>query len=222
MRLLREVFHAIRTRVGDDFPILLKMNGADMLPLRKGATTTELVRIGQVMQDEGIDAVEISRGHYESWPGMILSRYKGFFSGQIKEGSGTAMSRRRRIAALAAAPIVKAPQNVWRPEVKASIFHRPNCSPPNSTSRSFASAAFTRRQAWSRRSRPADATPFPRHGHSSPTRTYSRMCRIQRPVGQCAATAMDALPASAANRSTARTTRSAPERSSCSLLTRRP
>jgi 2,4-dienoyl-CoA reductase-like NADH-dependent reductase (Old Yellow Enzyme family) len=78
-----------------------------MLPLRKGATTAELVRVGTVMQDEGIDAVEISRGHYESWPGMILGHYKGFVSGQIKEGSGTAMSRRRRMAALALAPIIE-------------------------------------------------------------------------------------------------------------------
>ena len=86
MRLLREVFRAIRARVGDDYPVLLKMNGTDMLPLRRGATTTELVRVAKVMADEGIDAVEISRGHYESWPGMILGHYKGFISGQVKGG----------------------------------------------------------------------------------------------------------------------------------------
>jgi 2,4-dienoyl-CoA reductase-like NADH-dependent reductase (Old Yellow Enzyme family) len=86
MRLLREVFRAIRSRGGADFPILLKMNGTDMLPLRKGATTAELVRVAKAMADEGIDAVEISRGHYESWPGMILGHYKGFIGGQVKEG----------------------------------------------------------------------------------------------------------------------------------------
>jgi 2,4-dienoyl-CoA reductase-like NADH-dependent reductase (Old Yellow Enzyme family) len=107
MRLLREVFQAIRARVGDDFPILLKMNGTDMLPLRKGATTAELVRVATMMADEGIDAVEISRGHYESWPGMVLGHYKGFISGQVKEGSGTKMSWRRRGAMLALAPILE-------------------------------------------------------------------------------------------------------------------
>jgi len=107
MRLLREVFQAIRARVGDDFPLLLKMNGTDMLPLRKGATTAELVRVAKAMADEGIDAVEISRGHYESWPGMILGHYKGFISGQVKEGSGTKMSRRRRMTMLALAPIIE-------------------------------------------------------------------------------------------------------------------
>jgi len=107
MRLLREVFQAIRARVGDDFPLLLKMNGTDMLPLRKGATTAELVRVEKAMADEGIDAVEISRGHYESWPGMILGHYKGFISGQVKEGSGANMSRRRRMTMLALAPIIE-------------------------------------------------------------------------------------------------------------------
>jgi 2,4-dienoyl-CoA reductase-like NADH-dependent reductase (Old Yellow Enzyme family) len=107
MRLLREVFRAIRVRVGDDYPVLLKMNGTDMLPLRKGATTAELIRVAKVMADEGIDAVEISRGHYESWPGMILGHYKGFISGQVTEGSGTKMSRRRRMTMLALAPIIE-------------------------------------------------------------------------------------------------------------------
>jgi 2,4-dienoyl-CoA reductase-like NADH-dependent reductase (Old Yellow Enzyme family) len=77
MRLLLEVYRAMRARVGDDFPILLKMNGTDMLPLRKGATTAELVRVAKVMADDGIDAVEVSRAHYESWPGMVLGHYKG-------------------------------------------------------------------------------------------------------------------------------------------------
>jgi 2,4-dienoyl-CoA reductase-like NADH-dependent reductase (Old Yellow Enzyme family) len=107
MRLLREVYQAIRARVGDDFPILLKMNGTDMLPLRRGATTTELLRVAKVMADEGVDAIEISRGHYESWPGMVLGHYKGFVSGQVKEGSGKEMSRQRRMATLALAPVIE-------------------------------------------------------------------------------------------------------------------
>jgi 2,4-dienoyl-CoA reductase-like NADH-dependent reductase (Old Yellow Enzyme family) len=107
MRLLRKVYGAIRARVGDDFPILLKMNGTDMLPLREGATTAELVRVAKVMQDEGIDAVEVSRGHYESWPGMVLGHYKGFISAQVKEGSGAKMSRWRRMAMLALAPMME-------------------------------------------------------------------------------------------------------------------
>jgi 2,4-dienoyl-CoA reductase-like NADH-dependent reductase (Old Yellow Enzyme family) len=107
MRLLREVHRAIRARVGDDYPILLKMNGTDMLPLREGATTAELIRVAKTMQNEGIDAIEISRGHYESWPGMVMGHYKGFVSGQVKEGSGMTMSRRRRMMTLALAPLIE-------------------------------------------------------------------------------------------------------------------
>jgi 2,4-dienoyl-CoA reductase-like NADH-dependent reductase (Old Yellow Enzyme family) len=65
-RLLRDVHRAIRTRVGDDFPVILKINGSDWLPLRKGLGTDELVEIARVMEGEGIDAVEVSVGHYES------------------------------------------------------------------------------------------------------------------------------------------------------------
>jgi 2,4-dienoyl-CoA reductase-like NADH-dependent reductase (Old Yellow Enzyme family) len=83
------------------------MNGTDMLPLRKGATTDDLVRVAKVMAEDGIDAVEVSRGHYESWPGMVLGHYKGFISAQVKEGSGTKVSRRRRTTMLALAPIME-------------------------------------------------------------------------------------------------------------------
>jgi 2,4-dienoyl-CoA reductase-like NADH-dependent reductase (Old Yellow Enzyme family) len=107
MRLLREVYRGIRDRVGADYPVLLKMNGTDALPLRHGATTDELLRVATTMESDGIDAVEISRGHYESWPGMILGHYNGFFKGQITEGSGTAMSKRRRLLGLAAAPLIE-------------------------------------------------------------------------------------------------------------------
>jgi 2,4-dienoyl-CoA reductase-like NADH-dependent reductase (Old Yellow Enzyme family) len=51
MRLLREVYIAIRTRVGDGYPILLKINGTDMLPLRSGATTPDLIRVAKVMRE---------------------------------------------------------------------------------------------------------------------------------------------------------------------------
>jgi 2,4-dienoyl-CoA reductase-like NADH-dependent reductase (Old Yellow Enzyme family) len=69
-RLLREVFHAIRSRVGPDFPIIIKMNGSDYLPLRPGLKTPELAEIAAIMQREGADAIEVSVGHYES--GMVM------------------------------------------------------------------------------------------------------------------------------------------------------
>jgi 2,4-dienoyl-CoA reductase-like NADH-dependent reductase (Old Yellow Enzyme family) len=71
LNMLRDVFRDIRRRVGADFPIILKMNGSDNLPLRHGLSTDELVRVAVVMQDEGVDAVEISVGHYESGMPMV-------------------------------------------------------------------------------------------------------------------------------------------------------
>src|SRR5207244_1882935 len=107
MRLLLEVLTAIRRRVGDDFPVLAKLNGTDMLPLRRGATTDELVAVGVALQDAGLDAIEISRAHYESWPGMVLGKYKGFWRAQIREGHGQQASLPRKALGLAAGPLIE-------------------------------------------------------------------------------------------------------------------
>jgi 2,4-dienoyl-CoA reductase-like NADH-dependent reductase (Old Yellow Enzyme family) len=70
-KMLREVFRAIRSRVGGDFPIIIKMNGSDYLPLRPGLKTYELVEIAAIMEQEGADAIEVSVGHYESGFPMV-------------------------------------------------------------------------------------------------------------------------------------------------------
>lgn len=71
LNMLREVFRAIRVRVGRDFPIIIKLNGSDELPLRHGLKTSDLVKVAQAMEAEGADAVEISVGHYESGMPMV-------------------------------------------------------------------------------------------------------------------------------------------------------
>ena len=75
-RFGREVFRAIRERVGPDFPVILKMNGADRLPLRDGLGIQELVEVARIMEAEGIDAVEISVGHYESGFPMVRGTFQ--------------------------------------------------------------------------------------------------------------------------------------------------
>ena len=64
-KLLRDVHQAIRARVGPDFPIIIKINGSDWLPLRAGLETPELVEVARLMEREGVDAVEVSVGTYE-------------------------------------------------------------------------------------------------------------------------------------------------------------
>lgn len=66
LRFLREVHDSIRAAVGPGFPVILKLNGSDKLPLRRGLKTAELVEIARRMETAGIDGVEVSVGHYES------------------------------------------------------------------------------------------------------------------------------------------------------------
>lgn len=75
MRLLREVHQGIRDRVGSGCPVIVKMNGADWLPLRRGLATDELVEIALVLERDGIDGVEISVGHYESGFPMVRGTF---------------------------------------------------------------------------------------------------------------------------------------------------
>ena len=88
-RFGREVYRAIRARVGPTFPIIIKMNGSDWLPLRDGLKTPELVDVACLMEKEGVDAVEISVGHYESGFPMV----RGTFNLCLRHMIAGSMSR---------------------------------------------------------------------------------------------------------------------------------
>jgi len=117
-RLLVEVLRGLRSRLGDDYPILVKLNGTDDLPFRKRATTDELVKVAVRLQGEGIDAVEVSRGHYESWPGMIQGHYKGFFRTSLTSGAGRHNSLLRKTLARAVAPAAERVAERLRPPME--------------------------------------------------------------------------------------------------------
>ncbi|MGV9818924.1 NADH:flavin oxidoreductase [Nocardia xishanensis] len=117
-RLLLEVLTSVRSRLGDDYPILIKLNGTDDLPFRAGATTEELLRVAMWLQDEGADAIEISRGHYESWPSTIQGRYKGFFRASLTVGSGRDMPSARKAVGRAVGPILEYVAERLRPPVE--------------------------------------------------------------------------------------------------------
>ena len=74
-RLLREIIEAIRARVGRDFPVIVKMNGSDYLPLRPGLKTPELAEVAAILERAGVDAVEVSVGHYESGMPMVRGTF---------------------------------------------------------------------------------------------------------------------------------------------------
>ncbi|RMF18793.1 MAG: NADH:flavin oxidoreductase [Candidatus Dadabacteria bacterium] len=97
VRLLVEVVRAVRDRCGDDFCILLKLNGHDRLPGRNGLGTDELVRVAQRAVEAGVDGVEITCGHYESGFPMIRGRFEDVFPAMLGEGIGSSLPPSRRI-----------------------------------------------------------------------------------------------------------------------------
>ena len=59
-RLLLEVTAAVRGEVGDDYPVLVKMNAEDFLP--GGLSVDDMLRVAGMLEAEGVDAVELSGG----------------------------------------------------------------------------------------------------------------------------------------------------------------
>jgi len=71
-RFLIEVFRAVRREVGDDFPVLMKMNCADFLP--GGLTPEQSARLCATMAAEGLDGIELSGWMMEADPAHMPSR----------------------------------------------------------------------------------------------------------------------------------------------------
>lgn len=61
---LEEVYNAIRKEVGEDYPVMIKMNSDDLI--EGGLRAEEAVRTAGRLEEMGIDAVEVSGGMYES------------------------------------------------------------------------------------------------------------------------------------------------------------
>jgi len=61
---VEEVYKVVRREVGEDYPVLIKMNADDLL--EGGLRIEEAARIARRLQEQGIDAVEVSGGMYES------------------------------------------------------------------------------------------------------------------------------------------------------------
>ncbi|MGY0215808.1 NADH:flavin oxidoreductase/NADH oxidase family protein [Endozoicomonadaceae bacterium StTr2] len=68
MRFVLAVYHAIREKVGQDFPVGIKLNSADFM--KDGFTEDESMAVVRALDEAGIDLIEISGGTYES-PSMM-------------------------------------------------------------------------------------------------------------------------------------------------------
>jgi 2,4-dienoyl-CoA reductase-like NADH-dependent reductase (Old Yellow Enzyme family) len=106
MRFLLEVYKATREKVGESFPLILKLNGSDDLPFRKGLKTQELIKIALRMEEAGINAVEITAGHYESGTTFSRGHWKGFTKTMLTHGLGPSLAWGRRVGMGLTAPLV--------------------------------------------------------------------------------------------------------------------
>ncbi|MHB8709241.1 MAG: NADH:flavin oxidoreductase [Desulfuromonadales bacterium] len=59
-RFLLEVYRAVRTAVGNDFPVMIKLNGCDNL--EGGLSAEDALYAARALDLEGIDAIEVSGG----------------------------------------------------------------------------------------------------------------------------------------------------------------
>ncbi|WP_279403840.1 oxidoreductase [Secundilactobacillus kimchicus] len=76
MRILKEIYQAMRARVGAQFPIALKINSSDYVS--GGFSEEDSIEVIHAMADLGVDLIEISGGNYES-PVMQATTNKGAF-----------------------------------------------------------------------------------------------------------------------------------------------
>jgi 2,4-dienoyl-CoA reductase-like NADH-dependent reductase (Old Yellow Enzyme family) len=106
MRFLLEVYRAVRERVGGDYPLIVKIGGSDALPGRAALTTAELVETARILEEEGLDGVEVTVGHYESGFPMIRGTFGDFFKGLMDEGIGWQLSPVRRFGVTAFRPFL--------------------------------------------------------------------------------------------------------------------
>lgn len=72
-RFVLEVYREIRSQVGPNYPVGIKINSADFQ--RGGFTESESVEVIQFLSNEGIDLIEISGGTYEK-PAMVKGNRK--------------------------------------------------------------------------------------------------------------------------------------------------
>lgn len=73
MRFVLEVYRAIRQTVGAGFPVAIKLNSSDLM--KSGFSQEESSMVAKILEQEGIDLLEISGGTYEN-PAMMTGRVK--------------------------------------------------------------------------------------------------------------------------------------------------
>lgn len=91
LRIVREIIEGIRESLGKDYPLIVKLNSSDFLP--NGLTLEESIEIAKILEEEGVDGIEVSGGMAEAgkgsiWKGLREEDEEGYFvnsASRIKE-----------------------------------------------------------------------------------------------------------------------------------------
>lgn len=59
-RVIQEILKKVRSMVGENFPVLIKINSRDYL--ESGLSLEDSLKIGLILQEDGLDAIELSGG----------------------------------------------------------------------------------------------------------------------------------------------------------------
>lgn len=82
VRIIIKIIRGIKDQVGKEFPLIAKLNSSDLLPT--GLNLDESGEIAKILEDEGIDGIEVSGGMAESgeasvWKGQRPPEDEGYF-----------------------------------------------------------------------------------------------------------------------------------------------
>jgi 2,4-dienoyl-CoA reductase-like NADH-dependent reductase (Old Yellow Enzyme family) len=87
-RIHLEIYGAIRRVVGQDYPVLIKLNGRDFI--ENGLSLEDSVRVAQILAHAGIDAIELSGGFITggklspSRPGIDSEEKEAYFQEEAR------------------------------------------------------------------------------------------------------------------------------------------
>lgn len=81
-RALLEALRGVKAACGPDFPVIVKLNSTDFL--EGGLTVDNAVRVAGMLDEAGIDGIEVSGGMAEAkkgsiWPGLRREEDEGYF-----------------------------------------------------------------------------------------------------------------------------------------------
>ncbi|MFC2169063.1 NADH:flavin oxidoreductase [Acidobacteriota bacterium] len=82
LRIIIEITRGIKELLGGKFPLIVKLNSSDLLPT--GLEIEESIEIAGLLEQEGIDAIEVSGGMAEAgkgsvWKGLRPEEKEGYF-----------------------------------------------------------------------------------------------------------------------------------------------